>query len=261
MRLACQENLLPGETLSEKLRNARQFGFEGVEVWGKSLWENFPQVQEAFQEASIACSTICGGQRGCLLDPDPKQRKLAQQDLGELLQWADELGAVGVILVPVFGRSRLPDLTPLTDAISLEKDLLVTCLQEVFERIPDSKSALLLEPLNRYETHFLNRLTDAVEICERLNHPRLQLMADFFHMNIEEPDIPQAIKQAGKYISHVHLADSHRKLPGTGHTDFQAGLQALQAIGYDGCLALECAVEGDPKEELPKTVEFLKSLW
>lgn len=259
MKLACQEDLLPGESLTEKLANAKKFGFAGVEVWGKNLWDNFNQYRDAFRQSGIACTTICSGNRGCMLDPDPRQRGLAIGDIRKLLAMANELGAVGVVFVPIFGRPRLPDLTPLTDTLSLEKDLLVACLKELFSPAPSSKSLLLIEPLNRYETHFIKCLRGAVGICERLDDPRVSIMADFFHMGIEESNVSAAIKQAGSFIKHVHLADNTRELPGTGETDFKRGFEALKSIGYDGFMALECGVEGDPYLELSKAVEYLKS--
>ncbi|MEM2936505.1 MAG: sugar phosphate isomerase/epimerase, partial [Candidatus Bathyarchaeia archaeon] len=88
----------------------------------------------------------------------------------------------------------------------------------------------------------------------------VKIMADFFHMSIEEADIPASIKKAADYIVHVHLADSNRLLPGHGHTDFKRGFAALKKIGYRNFMALECGIPGDPEIELPKCVKYLKQL-
>ncbi|HIE28020.1 TPA: sugar phosphate isomerase/epimerase, partial [Candidatus Poribacteria bacterium] len=86
----------------------------------------------------------------------------------------------------------------------------------------------------------------------------IKIMADFFHMNIEEEDIAQSLKQAASYVQHVHLADSTRLLPGYGHTDFKKPFAVLKEIGYDKYMALECSIPGEPQEELPKCAEYLR---
>jgi len=89
--------------------------------------------------------------------------------------------------------------------------------------------------------------------------PNIKVMADLFQMNIEERDIAESIKRSGEYIHHVHLSDSNRLLPGYGNIDFRAIFAALKEIGYEGYMALECAIPGNPEEELPKCVEYLKN--
>jgi sugar phosphate isomerase/epimerase len=85
------------------------------------------------------------------------------------------------------------------------------------------------------------------------------VMADFFHMNIEELDLTASIRRAGPWIGHVQLADSSRLEPGTGHLDFAAPFQALAEAGFDGYLALECGLSGDPREVLPPCARFLRA--
>ena len=84
------------------------------------------------------------------------------------------------------------------------------------------------------------------------------LLADFFHMNIEERDIPEAVRTGGERILHVHLGDSNRYLPGQGHTDFRGGFAALREIGYDRFMALECSIQGEPDAVLPQCAAYLR---
>ena len=260
MKLSCQENRVPGDSLAERLENLEAYGFEGIEFWGHQLWERESEIADELSRSPVKASSICAGLRGCLLDADPKVRQQSVEDLTRLLSVADTIGAVGVVLVPIFGPPRLPDLSPLADARTLERNLLVELLKRVVEASADVETVLLLEPLNRYETHFLRTLDDGVDIARRVGHPRVRIMADFFHMHIEETSTPAAIKRAGEFIAHVHLADNTRLLPGTGDTDFAAGFAALKSIGYDKYMALECGVPGDPAVELPKCAKWLKSL-
>lgn len=259
MKLACQEGLVPGRDLSEKLANLAAWGYEGIEFWGSGLQDRVDEINAACASSPVKPSTICAGYRGCPLDADAEQRRLAIEDARVLLKVAADIGAVGLIFVPIFGGPRLPDLSPLADAVTLEKRLLVELCKSLGETAAEVGSILLLEPLNRYETHLLNRLEQAVEICRQVDNRHVKIMADFFHMNIEEPVIEDSLRQNAEWIEHIHLADSLRWLPGYGHTDFRAGLAALAEIGFAKYMALECRVPGPPEEDLPRCAEFLRS--
>ncbi|HIE08989.1 MAG TPA: sugar phosphate isomerase/epimerase [Armatimonadetes bacterium] len=261
MKLACQENLVPGKDLGEKARKLEAWGFEGMEIWGGRFINGelkIDDVRKALEGTKVKVSSLCAGFRGSLLSPDPGERKQAAEDIKELLTIASELGAVGVIVVPIFGPPKIPDLSPWKGVREIEEELCVAMLKEVAPHAEKVKACVLVEPLNRYETHFLNRLEQAVAICERVGSEYVRIMADFFHMNIEEARIPEAIERAGPWIAHVHLADSNRLLPGWGHTDFKSGFSALRRIGYKNYMALECGVPGNPEETLPKSAQYLK---
>jgi sugar phosphate isomerase/epimerase len=260
MKLACQENLVNGSSLKEKVVKLEQFGFDGVELWGSGLKERLSEVKEAFKGRTIKISTICAGYGGCLLDPDKKERERAINDIKELLSLSGELNAVGLIVVPVFGPPRLPDLSPLMSVKELEKKLLVELLNELGDYAYIQGTYVLLEPLNRYETHFIKSLQDGKEVLELTHNKGLKLMADFFHMSIEEANISESILENGSLIAHIHLADSNRLLPGMGHTDFSTPFKILKGKGYTNYMALECGIPGDSDELLPKTVKFLRSL-
>ena len=110
-----------------------------------------------------------------------------------------------------------------------------------------SASTSSLEPWNRYETYFLNRLEQAVELWRATGLSNGGVMGDTFHMNIEEASIPDALRGAKGLLNHVHLADSNRAVAGRGHTDFRPILQALLDIEYDGYLSFEVMPpSGDP---------------
>jgi len=263
MKIGIQDALLPGKDLKEKFEVAKRIGFEGIEVWGRTFLENEEIIKEykkISEDTGIKISSICAGYRNFLLEPEPENRAKAREDIKKLLEIGKELGAIGLILVPIFGGPKITDLTPYKNAYELEKELLLSQLPEIIKKAEETKCALLLEPLNRYETHFLNRLEQAVEYCEKINSQYLKIMADFFHMNIEEANIPKSIENAGKWISHVHLADSNRILPGMGHTDFESGFKALKEIGYQNYMILECGVPEPKEENLKKSYKFMEEI-
>lgn len=258
MKLSCQENLVPGDSLEEKLNNLEKYGFDGIELQGRGIFERGEEIKKSLSKSPIKASTICAGFSGCPLDSKREERERAIADIKKLLEIASEIGAVGLIIVPVFGPPKIPDLSPYATDIELEKRLFVDILKEIGDYASNLNSLLLVEPLNRYETHFLNRLEQTIEICEKVNSPRIKIMADFFHMSIEEPDIAKSLEKAGDWVAHIHLADSNRKLPGQGHTNFKGPFAALKKIGYNQYMALECGILGNPEEELPKCVKYLK---
>jgi sugar phosphate isomerase/epimerase len=258
MKLACQEGMVPGKTLEEKLDNLARWGYEGLEVLGHQLRDRVKEIRKATSKGSVKVSTICTGYSGCLLGAEKSERELAVSEVKELLSIGAELGAVGLIVVPVFGVSRLPDLSPFAGAVELERRLLLRLLEEIAPHAEQVKCMVLLEPLNRYETHFMNTLKQGVDLARRVNNPYVKIMADFFHMSIEERDIASSLRAAGDWVQHIHLADSTRQLPGHGHTDFAAPFAQLKRMGYKNYMALECGVPGDPAVEFPKSARYLR---
>ena len=196
-----------------------------------------------------------------LLDSDPGVRAEGLAILGRRLELSAALGAIGVLVVPIFGRALIPDLSPYATALELERALLVAELGEVAKLAESSGSQVFLEPLNRYETHFLNRLEQGVEICQTVGSPRVRIMADFFHMQIEEADIPASLRAARDYVVYVHVADSNRKQPGRGHLDLRPGLAALKEVGYDGYLGVECGLIGPVEAALAEAAENVRHAW
>ena len=258
MKLASQEGLVPGRDLSERLDNLAKYGYEGIEFGGGGIQNRQDEIIKATQNHQVKPSTICAGYGGCLVDGNKSERDRAMSDIKSLLNVAANIGAVGLIMVPVFGDLRINDLSPYKSARQLTEELLVTLLKELGDHAKEVGSIVLVEPLNRYETRFINRLEQGVDICKRVNNPNVQIMADFFHMSIEESNIAESIKTADSYIKHVHLADSTRLLPGYGHTDFKSGFAALKEIGFENYMALECGVPGPGEVELPKSANYMK---
>jgi D-psicose/D-tagatose/L-ribulose 3-epimerase len=98
---------------------------------------------------------------------------------------------------------------------------------------------LAIEPLNRFEAYFLNTTEDAARLCEEVGHPRVGVLFDTFHANIEEKDLGAAIIGLGRHIKHVHACENDRGIPGTGHVEWNCVFPALKRIGYDGWIVIE----------------------
>lgn len=261
MKLACQEGLSPGKTSSERFENIKKAGYEGVEIGGGGVKDRVKELKAASKGAGIPVSTVCAGYGGCPLDSSLVERQRAIDDIQRILDGAAELGAVGMIFVPIFGGPRVPDLSPWMKPTELEDELVVKIMDGLADHAAKAGTLLILEPLNGYETHFVKTLAHAVRLCERVNKPKgLKMMADFFHMELEELSVADSICAAGKWICHVHLADNPRVLPGYGNSDFKPGFAALKEIKYKNFMALECGVpDPDKMAALKKTAKFLKA--
>ena len=242
MKLSCQETLVSGENFAEKLKKLESYGFDGVELYGGYLEDasGFAERKVALADSPVRASSICGGYPLHLVHPDPACRQATIDGLKRQLDYAAELGALGPIMVPIFSSEpRVPDLTPLKTRAELEGELLLAMLREVIPHAESLGCAILLEPLNRYESDSLPHQADGARVVRALSTPAVRLMSDTFHMNTEEFNIAQTIRDCGDAIGHVHLADSTRKEPGSGSIDFRSIFKALREVGFNGYMALE----------------------
>jgi D-psicose/D-tagatose/L-ribulose 3-epimerase len=122
-----------------------------------------------------------------------------------------------------------------------ERDMLVlvAALRELAEYAAPRDVVLCIEPLNRFETSFINLAAQGIELIDRVGHPNCQLMLDTFHMNIEERSLGDAIRAAGPRLRHVHACENDRGAPGSGHVPWDDVAAALREIGYAGPVVIE----------------------
>jgi sugar phosphate isomerase/epimerase len=268
-KLSIQENLVPARTFAEKLCIIEEFGFEAVEIWGNTPpadWNKYaahpvPEkmftIKSALSSSKIKVSTICS-YPGQLLAAEPKDRDRAMKAVEERIRLCSDLGGIGVITVPVYGPPKISDTK---DIIESEYQILVEEYSILAKHAENYGVNILLEPINRYETHLINTIEQALRVHSAVNNDHMKIMADFFHMNIEEKNIPQSLVKASGKLGHMHLADSDRSLPGAGHTDFASAFRALKSCGFDKFLTIESNVPENPLVELPKTVKFLQKFF
>jgi sugar phosphate isomerase/epimerase len=263
MKLACQEQLLPGEGLEEKFAFASEAGYDGIELRARGdghFAGRLPELRAAVR-AGVVAKTVCPDTDHFIGDFDAARRRDAIAQLRTQLSVIAELGGEGVLTPASWGMFslRLPPFTP-PRAAGDDRKVLMEALAELGEHAAREGVWLAVEPINRYEDYMINRLEQAVDLAlevRGLGFDSVRVCADLFHMNIEEDDLPAAIRAAGPWIAHVHVDDSNRLQPGTGHLDFGAVFDALRDIGYDGWLALECRLRGEPRTALPAAADHL----
>ena len=258
MKLSVQEHLLPGRTLQEKFAFATGAGFDAIELRGQGdlrFAARLPELRRALADG-VVMPTVCVEMEHFIGDFDACLREDAVRQLRSQLSVIGELGGLGVMTPASWGRFslRLPPFVPPRPPEE-DREVLAEALGVLGEHAAREGVLIMLEPLNRYENHMVNTLAEAVELCSM---DSVRVAGDTYHMNIEEDDPCRALLDAAPYLAHMQISESNRHQPGTGHLDWAAHLATLDAIGYDGYLALECRLRGDPEIVLPQTAAFVR---
>lgn len=265
MKLACANLMVPGKNLTEKANKLRAWGFDGISVfiqydeWNEALNEELMTLEE--RTGVVPCEfVLTGSSYGHLMDADAEMRKKARAMYIKTAKICAKIGAVTELEFEYGPQDPLPLFEPYQKMSEREEQVFLAVYKEIANEIVGTNAYVLIENINRYESPYLNCLSHCQEIVNKLNIPNTGILADFFHMSIEENDLPEAIRNCGNLIKHVHLGDSNRLLPGYGRTDWKACFEALKDIGYEGYLSLECCTCGDPAITLQECAVFLKKL-
>jgi sugar phosphate isomerase/epimerase len=246
------------QPLPEAFALAATLGFDAVELFLPSADfispEKILSLASDHKLAIAAVGTGAGMLRHELSVTDASAEKRAQalQFITSLIDFGGQLGAPA-ILGSMQGRWN----PSLPKAAALEH--LAAALSACGEAAAKHHVPFIYEPLNRYETNLINRLGDAASFIETHRLKNVLILADLFHMNIEESDLGAAILAAGKHIGHVHYADSNRSAMGLGHTDPLPIITALREISYQGCLSAEIFPLPDPLSAATLTLQSIRS--
>ena len=219
------------------LPRLRECGFDGFEVPvfqpAKVPAKEIRQALSANNLECTVCAILPAGMNPISDNPDIRRR--TRQHLVDTIKVAADLGSTlmgGPVYSPVGhlpGRRRTSD----------EWQWAVECFQSLGESLHANGITLALEPLNRFETYFLNTAADAVKLCSEIGHSSIGVLLDTFHTNIEEKDVAAAFLKTGKKLKHIHACENDRGIPGTGHVDFAGIAAALKKIGYDAWISIE----------------------
>lgn len=221
------------------LDRARAMGFDQVEIpieGEKDL--DYRKAAEAYRRNDLH-SSICAvmGARRDPSHPDAAVQKGAVSYMKHCIDAAVTMGA-SVVAGPLYSAvGRTWQSTP----AQRERDL-ARCaknLRVVARYAEDKGIRLALEPLNRFETSFVNLTEQAIQLADMIGSPAVKLMMDTFHANIEEKSLGAAISLMGDRLIHVHANENDRGTPGTGHVPWAEIGPALKSVGYDGALVIE----------------------
>jgi sugar phosphate isomerase/epimerase len=135
----------------------------------------------------------------------------------------------------------------------------LTALSWCADALRGTGTRLVIEPLNRKESNFINSVTEAVDLAKQLNRPEVRGLADFYHMDEENEPLANLAHNAG-WVAHIHLADTGRLNPGTGHYDYPGFMHQLKASGYTGLMSGECGFQSEPVAAMRQSLAFLRGL-
>jgi sugar phosphate isomerase/epimerase len=253
MILAVQENLVGGESAEEKLATAQVAGFDALELRDAA--------RSGLDPVRGFAPTACPELPGWLGDFDDGRRDRALDALRRQLDGVAALGGTGVVTPAAWGMftRRLPPFEAPPRTPDEDREVLLEGLAELGAHAVDAGVVLLLEPLNRYEDHMLNTVAQAAELIAECGSPGVRVLADTYHMNIEEDDPCAALRSVAGVLGAVHLSDSNRHQPGTGHVPFEAIVATLREIGFDGVISVECRLRGEPAAALDACGRFLRA--
>jgi D-psicose/D-tagatose/L-ribulose 3-epimerase len=219
------------------LPKLKQGGFDGIEIVVFDL-KDFPvaETRKGLEANAMQCTfcTAVTREASCISD-DPASRKKARIYAEDCAKTAADLGTnllAGVWYSPIGyipGRRRTED----------EWKREVEFLQSIGPTLERNGLDLAIEPINRYETFFLNTIADTVRLCEEAGNPRIGVLMDTYHSNIEEKSIPGAVRVAGRHLKHVHSCENDRGIPGSGHIPWPEIFKAFHEVKYDGWLIIE----------------------
>ena len=225
----------PIETGLKRLKNC---GYDGIEFAAEPYSLNQDVLVELLEKYGLICTSLCGifSERRDLTAEDPEIVKETILYLKDSVDFAVKVGASHIIVVPSpVGRTSLPEGRTYESVWNCA----VNNLREAADYAEEKGIRFAVEAINRFETYFINTLTKAISFVKEVNHPAVHIMADLFHMNMEENSIAASLHMVSDYLIHVHIADNTREAAGLGTIDFKEVVYTLRDIGYKGPLTME----------------------
>jgi sugar phosphate isomerase/epimerase len=246
------------EGLADAFSRAAELGFDAVEIFPPSAAAidvaNVSALSERHGLDVAAVGTGAGWvlRKLSLTHGDAALRQEAKEFVRHTIDVAAKLAAPAII-GSMQGRWE--------GAVGREQALeyFAEALHDLGGHAAAAGVALLYEPLNRYETNLFNRLGDAAAWLRSIRAPNVRILADLFHMNIEEADSSAALREAAALIGHVHFADSNRRAVGMGQTRVGPILEVLREIGYKGYLSAEVFPLPDPMTAARQTISAFRA--
>ena len=224
--------------LEDGCQRSAALGFDAVEVFPPSVEAvDKTKLNELLDQHQLRLAAVGTGagwvKHGLTLtDANPEKRAEAISFVESIIALAGSFGASAIIGSM---QGRWDATTDKDTALGYLRD----ALSSLGKTAAQHGAPLIYEPLNRYETNLCNTMADGVKLVTEAETDNVVLLADLFHMNIEEADLASAIRTGKDKIGHVHFVDSNRQPAGAGHMDFEPVVAALREIGYDGYLSAE----------------------
>lgn len=252
--------LLYAGSLEKGMEAAAELGYDGVELSIRDSQEiDQERIAERLHQLGLTLFAIATGQSYVtdgfsIFGQLEENRRGAEKRLMNHIDFASGLEA-HVIVGGIVGNIDETAADPMTQYLRGMESL-----HRLVQNAQRKGVTLLLEAINRYESNIINTVKDGLLVLKELGSNCVKLLLDTFHMNLEEPSIPGALQLAGERLGYVHLADSNRRAPGTGHLNFVEILYTLQAIGYSGPITCEILPQPDDSSAAAWAINYLRSI-
>jgi D-psicose/D-tagatose/L-ribulose 3-epimerase len=222
----------------------KKWGFDGVELFlSTDEPADIPAVRAELDKLGLERTTCCVLPRQAnLVSADSATREQGVEFLKKCVDRTADLGAK-LICGPLYAGLGVMSGKRRTER---EWKWAVKGLRAAAARAQKRGVCLCLEPLNRFETYFLNTLEDAARLVGDVGAPNMKIHFDTFHSNIEEQHPAKSLRAVSKYLGHVHISENDRGIPGTGHNDWEGVLKVLKQTGYNGWLTIESFAQPEP---------------
>ncbi|PIB29344.1 epimerase [Maribacter sp. 4U21] len=252
MKLAIH-NWMRAEPLESTITRIAAMGYTHLEIQGTPENYNTKEVKALLDKHGIQCwgsVTLMLEERN-MLAKDVAQRQMSVQYVLDLAKMVKELGGSVISLVPATVGKIIPDARP-----EEEWEWAIAGIKEVYAYTEANDLRIGIEPINRFETYFINRGAQALALAEAVG-PNCGVCLDTFHMNLEEEDMFDTMKKVGSRLVNFHVADNNRMAPGMGHLDWMRIMSTLKEIQYDGVLSVEfCApMDRTPANPYPNSID------
>jgi len=227
------------ESLAQVVPHGAEMGYDLIEVPIETPGDiDYARTADVIRDYNLDVSVVAAiGADRDLIHPDKEIRDNGVAYVRHCIEAAQALGGTNVVGPLYSAVGRVWQATP--EERERDMDLLVQQLNGLGDYAADHGVVLCVEPLNRFETSFINLATQLVEVLDRVDHPACQAMLDTFHMNIEEKSLGDAIRTVGPRLRHLHACENDRGAPGTGHVPWSDVAVALHDINYDGPVVIE----------------------
>lgn len=246
-------NWMRAEPLEVTLARLAKHGYESIEISGEPEQYRAEDVKPLLKKYGLRCwgsVTLMLGERN-LVAADAEQRVASVQYTKDCIDLVAALDGEEMTIVPATVGKIAPDSTP-----EQEWDWAVEGLKEIYEHSQPLGVKLAIEPLNRFETYFINRGAQAWALAEAVGDD-CGVCLDAFHINIEEEDLYQTIRDCGPRLTDFHVADNNRMPAGMGHYDWKEIVATLKQVGYDGALTAEfvAPIDRTPANPYPNALD------
>jgi D-psicose/D-tagatose/L-ribulose 3-epimerase len=227
------------EGLAQVVPHVAEMGFDLIEVPIEDPGAfDYARTAEAIRDHDLDVSVVAAmGPDRDLIHPEKEIQDSGVAYVRHCIEAAQTLGGTNVAGPLYSAVGRVWKATP--EERERDMELLVQQLRGLAEYAADHGVVLCVEPLNRFETSFINLASQLVELIDRVDRPACQAMLDTFHMNIEERSLGDAIRTVGPRLRHFHSCENDRGAPGSGHVGWSEVASALHDIGYDGPVVIE----------------------